>query len=352
MNKKPKTWGGWIFLIMVAVYIILTSTLRTSFASEKFPLFQKWSTRLNSNIQQISMISNQIVLARTASGMNALDLKTGKLLWHHNTGWLAGNEPALAENGTVFFTDDKWVWALNQSDGEILWQQRLHAPSAKVVDVSTDMLAVFDSQQISVYRTKDGVLQWRKPVCRNSDQIYIHDSALYFPCFGITAVSIDSGETIWEEETERGVWITAYADGIMYSSPDNENITAYDLENRKQLWSTSLPTDGEQGFKIIDNLLLVTDGTHFCVLRRDDGKNLWCAGRILNPQNPARVGDKIYTFNGPQNRIAAFDISTGTQIGTLRMTNFNIFTVFRQLMISSDELLIFASGQEIFAFGK
>jgi outer membrane protein assembly factor BamB len=348
-----KKWITRVGLVILVTYVVLKSTLSISFTSENFPLSEKWSTRLRSSIQQISIADNQIVLVKTAAEIYALEIKSGKLLWHRATDyWLSNDVPALAQNGIVFFTDSKWIWALNQSDGEVLWQQRLHSGGADVVDVSMDMVAVFDTQQISVYRTTDGALQWRKPVCRNSDQIYLHNSKLYFPCFGMTAVAVASGETVWEEKTERGIWIAVYADGVMYSSPDNENITAYDLESRKQLWSTPLSTDGEKGFKIVDELLFVTDGTHFCVLQRYDGRKLWCADGMLNPQNPARVGDTIYIFNGPQNMITAFDIHSGTKLGQLRMTSFKVVTTFSQLMVSSDELLIFASGKEVFAFGK
>ncbi len=50
--------------------------------------------------------------------------------------------------------------------------------------------------------------------------------------------------------------------------------------------------------------------------------------------------------------ITAFDIHSGTELGQLKMSKFKSITTFGQLMVSSDELLIFASGKEIFAFGK
>ena len=112
MNKKWKTRVGWVFLVTLVVYVVLKSTLSTSFTSENFPLSEKWSTRLSSNIQQISIIDNQIVLVKTAAEIYALEIKSGKLLWHRATGYRLGNdEPALAKNGVVFFTDSKWVWA-------------------------------------------------------------------------------------------------------------------------------------------------------------------------------------------------------------------------------------------------
>ena len=124
MNKKWKARVGQIFLVILGVYIVLKSPLSISFTSEKFPLSEKWSTRLNSNIQQITIVDDQIVLVKTGAGIHALEIKSGNLLWRkYSDYWPPNNEPALAKNGIVFFTDSKWVWALNQCDGEVLWQQ-------------------------------------------------------------------------------------------------------------------------------------------------------------------------------------------------------------------------------------
>lgn len=353
MQKNWKKRIGVFFILAVVTYVAIRLILGTSFTSDNFPLSEKWSIRIGENIQQISIVDSQIVLVRTGSKLYALDIKSGNKLWHRDTGWLANNEPAQVKNNIVFFTDNKWVWALKLSSGEVLWQKQLYSPeTAQIVAANQDVVAVFDWQYLFVYQNLDGTLLWRKPVCRNSAPAYFNDSKLYFPCSGLSAVDVYSGETIWEEKTAQTIWIAVYADGIIYSSPDYENITAFDLENRKQLWNTPLSTDGEQKLKIVDELLFISDGTHFCVLQRYDGKRLWCADRILNPQNPAKISDIVFIFNGPQNVITAFDIDSGTKLGQLKITNLNLFTISRQLMVSSSELLIFASGRDVFAFSK
>ncbi len=354
MNKKWKTRVRWIGLVILVAYVVLKSTLSISFTSESFSLFEKWSTRLRSNIEQISIIDNQIVLVKTAAEIYALEIKSGKLLWHRATGYRLSNDvPALAKNGIVFLTDSKWVRALNQSDGEVLWQQRLYSEDAEVVDVSTDMVAVFDWHQIFVYKATDGSLLLREqPVCRNSYLAHIYDAKLYFPCSGMIAVSIDSGETIWETKENHASTATAYSDGMLYSNLSVDVITALDLEKQKQIWSVPLPSGRVREIKVADEFLLVSDGNYLCVLQRQDGRKLWCTNSVIAQQNPAKLGDAVYILNSTQNMITAFDIHSGTELGQLRMSNFKFVTTFRQLMVSSDELLIFAIGKEIFAFGK
>jgi hypothetical protein len=43
---------------------------------------------------------------------------------------------------------------------------------------------------------------------------------------------------------------------------------------------------------------------------------------------------------------------SGVEIGILKMTNFNYFSIERELMVTADDMLIFGSGQKVFAFGK
>jgi hypothetical protein len=352
VDKKYLKWVGILILVIIFAYVVRSSFLNTIVTFDKFPLVEKWYIKLNENIQQISISDNKIVLVRTASGINALDIKSGQILWHHDTGWRAGNETVLAKNGIVFFTDNKWVWALNQYDGAVLWQQRLHSESAKVVDVSKDVIAVFDWQQLFIFKATDGTLLLRKAVCRNSNLAYIKDARLYFPCFGMTTVDISSGKTIWETKDDRADTAIAYVDDVMYSSPSEGIFTAYDLENRIQIWRKNLPSDRVHELVVSGEFLFITDGKQLCVLKRRDGSTKWCDRGTMNPQNPVKIGDIVFIFNGPQNEVTAFDISSGVHLGQLRITNFNLFTVFRQLMVSSDELLIFGSGKEIFAFGK
>ena len=353
MNKKWKMWVGWIFLMALTAYVVLMSTVEISFTSENFPLSKKWSTRLSSSIQQISIINNQIVLVRTEAEIYALEVKSGNLLWHRYTNWRAGgNEPALAKNGIVFFTDSKWVWALNQSDGEVLWQQKLHEQSAKIVDVSADMVAVFDWQQIFVYKATDATLLLQEPVCRNSYLAHINNSNLYYLCSGIIAVSIDTGETLWEIKENSASTAATYSDGVLYADLFVDVITAFDLEKQNKIWRTPLPSGQVREIKVTDEFLLVSGGNYFCVLQRQDGKKLWCTDSAIAQQNPAKLGDAVYLLKSTNNIITAFDIHSGSELGLLKMSKFKPLITFGQLMVSSDELLIFANGKEIFAYGK
>ena len=352
MKKNWITYTG-VFTLAIVICLFIKSIIGTTFEFQNFPLREKWFTRLDGNIQQISIVDKKIVLARTRSKLYALDTSSGKVIWNHTIGWQFVGEPAWANEGIIYLTDGKEILALNQSNGKILWNQRGDYPeSTEIADISDGIVAVSDGPDISLYRAKDGNLIWSKLVCRNFVQAHFYGTIIYIPCFGLSAININSEETVWNLESDYRTWVAAYANEVIYSSPDLKNITAFDLKNHRQLWSRFLPNDRNQRFTVIEEFLVMTDNNQICILHRSEGEILWCSHKLTKPQNPVKIDTYIYIFTGTQNEIIVFDISSGTQIGKLKISNLNLFTIFRQLMVSSDELLIFGSRNEIFAFGK
>lgn len=348
-----------IMIVCVAVaWSIVTTSSGTSLKSKEFPLSEKWATKLQGDIQQISIYEENAIIARTMSEIYAVDVRSGNILWQQSTVWHFPYQPVLSENGRLFLTDGKGVLALNPSDGKIPWQQVLRHPSgAEVVDVAPDLVAVNDPPYLAVYRAVDGALLWEKPVCRERAQAYFFGTNIVVPCSGLTAIDALSGEIVWEtklDDDSDQIWKSAFADGVIYFSRDFENITAYDVKNRKQLWERPLANDRSQAFKVIGDFLFVTQDNQLCALIRGDGRLVWCADALIKAKNPVIFGDVLYLFNGLQNGITAYDIHDGSQIGRLDFPAYNFITVEndRQLMISSDEFLIFASGEKIYAYGK
>jgi outer membrane protein assembly factor BamB len=355
---------GWIkrigifILVIMITCVVARSIVGISFRSKDFPLSEKWATKLRGDIQQITIVDKSVLIARTISEIYALDERSGNILWQQSTDWHFSYQPVSAKNGMLFLTDGKGVLALNQSDGKILWQQPLRHPSgAEVVDVNPGLVAVNDPPYLAVYQTVDGSLLWEKTVCRERVQAYFFDTNIVVPCYGLIVIDTFTGETIWETDLDDGagrIWKSVFTDGEIYFSQDLEDITAYDVKNRKQLWKTPLPNDRSQAFKVIGNYLLKTKDDQLCVLHRDDGEILWCTDGLIKAKNPVIFGDVLYLFNGLQNGITAYTVHDGSQIGRLAFQAYNFITAEsdKQLMVSSNELLIFASGNKLFAYGK
>lgn len=83
------------------------------FTSENFPLSEKWSTKIDEDVQQMTIVDDKIILARTLTKIYALDMATGKVLWHQNMSFkLSGIEPIATENELVLLIDGTGLWAL------------------------------------------------------------------------------------------------------------------------------------------------------------------------------------------------------------------------------------------------
>ncbi len=353
----------WIKAIGIAALMILTLvTIAWTFASsppipKNFPLSQKWETKIVGDIEQISIVDNRIVIARTITRIYALDATTGNMLWERTTAWHLSYQPVIASETMLFLTDGKGIVALNKSDGSLVWQQSLRYPSgAEVTDIFQNLIAVNDTPFLSVYRADDGTLVWDKWVCREPVQTYFFNSHIVVPCFGFIVMDAFSGETILEVRSEPGldrIWESAFADGVVYYSQDLEHISAYDLKNSKQLWNTPLKNDRSQKFEVFGKNLIVTTDDQICIINRDTGNITWCVNNLIKASNPTIFADQLYLFNGLRHGITAYDVREGEQRGRLELPAYNFITVDnRNLMASSDKFLIFGLRNYIFAYGK
>lgn len=364
MKKRwIKRIGIFTLAILVACAVvgsIIRISFGTSLTSKEFSLSEKWATNLQGSIEQITIVENSVIIVRTMTEIYALNVRSGNILWQQSLVWHFSYQPVLAKNGILFLTDGKGVLALNQFDGKVLWQQDLRHPSgAEVVDVTQNLVAVNDPPYLVMYQASDGTLLWDKMVCREPAQAYFFDTNIVVPCYGLNAIDALSGETVWETQSEDGVdriWKSAFTDGVIYFSQDLKNITAYDVKNRKQLWKTPLTKENVsfQAYKVMKDHLFVTMDDQVCALHRDDGRNAWCTGDLIKPRNPTSFEQILYLLNGLQKGISAYDLQNGSQIGRLDFPTYIFITVEndKQLMVSSDEFLIFANGEKIYAYGK
>jgi outer membrane protein assembly factor BamB len=284
-----------------------------------------------------------------------LEMQSGNVLWQQTIAWDLLYRPVLSENGNLFFTDGRGLYRIRSSDGEILWQQVLRLSSADVVDVTPDLVAIIDPPYLEMYQTLDGSLLWKKSVCRQQVQAYFYDTNIVVPCFGLTSMNAVSGEFDWETKPDEALGLisqSAYANGVIYFSQDGYNITAYDLQNRDQLWMVPWEKHPSQTFKVAGDYLLATKYNRLCVLNRYEGKISWCDYNLKAAKDPVIFEGVLYLFNGLQAGITAYDIHNGSLIGRLDFPSYNVITVdyYSRLMVPSEELLIFAHRNKIYAY--
>jgi outer membrane protein assembly factor BamB len=356
MHKNWIKRIGIFAVIVIIIFAVINSSVKISFVSDNFPLSEKWSSRLGENIQQITVLDNKILLVRTQAVLYSVDIESGKVLWKYWTDWpLIIEESAMETNGKAFLTDGSELVALNLSNGQQVWRQRyLSSANAEVVDVSSDFVAVSDRSELLLYKTVDGTLQWKKWACRGIFQAYFYDARIVVPCDGFTAFDIHTGEIVWETQTDHRIWASAFADGVIFSAPSLEYISAFDLKTRKNLWITPWPNDRAREIRVDGELLFVNDYHQFCILERKSGRIHWCIKGKIYSQNPTRIGDVVYIYDAWQSQVTAIDIKSGSPLGKLTRPalKWPAIDAHRDQMVYSNGLLIFGSVKQLFAFGR
>ncbi len=316
-----------------------------------FPLRQQWSVNLKEKIQGLSTNGDQIIFARTMRKLSAINVSSGKILWEHSLTRQAISEPAIEYKGIVYVADSKSILAFDQVNGREIWSVPAPTSVAKVKSVSKDVVAVESGPYIYTYSVTDGSLLWAHPACRYGGvQAYVDNFLVYIPCINrISAMDALSGEMAWEEEIPYTVTEVAYQDGVMYYSPERNSVSAYNLRDRKRIWETFFQGEGYRQFKIYGDKVYVIGSDKVCALPIATGAQMWCID-LKESQNPTVIGNSLYVFNGYQNSISEFNISSGQKIGDLTVRNLKFFIIRRELMLSVEDILVFGSDNRVFGY--
>ena len=150
-----------------------------------------WDDPLNQNLMQFDRIFEPIVAGnKMFLGFNdqdkvvALDLNTGKELWHYYADGPV-RLPLASANGKIYFTgDDGYCYCLNAENGSLTWKVLLAPGSNKLLG---------NKRLISMWPARGGIVI--------KDNI-IYTAASIFPLMGtfIYALDAENGKIIWKNE--------------------------------------------------------------------------------------------------------------------------------------------------------
>ena len=151
-----------------------------------------WDDPLNQNLMQYDRLYEPIVAGnKMFIGFNdqdkviALDLNSGKELWHFFADGPV-RMPLAANNGKIYFTgDDGYCYCLNAESGDMLWKKRLAPAGEKLLG---------NKRLISMWPARGGIVI--------KDNI-IYTAASIFPMMGtfIYALDAETGDVIWKNES-------------------------------------------------------------------------------------------------------------------------------------------------------
>lgn len=250
----------------------------------------------------------------------------------------SGVSPAFAD-GTFYTADEGAYYALDARSGEVRWEashesQRYFTP---VVDDGT--LYVVDGGRLTAVDAESGEERWGTEVPEVWWYTY-RDGTAYIVTYEdfawneLLAVDVDSRETVWRVPTrsEDDVRITGMAvgaDGTLYTTDIDRNVTAFAGESGEELWNyryESVMGDVAQGVSVADGTAYVTyttdvDGSvtyqgRVTALDGASGEVEWTSDDANNSSVPPTVVDgTVYVRReNTAKPVTALDAADGTEL--------------------------------------
>ena len=189
-------------------------------------------------------------------GVRAIDVATGRLIWHFDTGARVRSTPALSDGLLVVGSSDGFVYALDAATGTERW--RFETDGVTLVSAEYG----FDRVQVSASATISG------------DEIFIggRDATLY-------ALNASDGSVRWRFD-ESSSWVistTAVDDTRVFSARSSSgNIRAIDRDSGDELWAYEAGAFVYSSGVLAGNVLYVGQGDgDFTALDADTGEELW-----------------------------------------------------------------------------
>jgi outer membrane protein assembly factor BamB len=317
----------------------------------------KWSHQLTDTITDLSGTDLNSILAQTTNTLYSLDPVTGEEQWKLTLSNQLTLSPAIAVGDHIYITDNKFLYALNQRNGYIIWRQPMSVPNAWVVSGSENLVIVNQpSESINVYDSRTGSLLWDKLTGRGPVTAYSDQKLVYILDEGISAFDWSTGNFRWVIGSDV-IGASDYQENTIFyttgvSSEENVNrIIAFNTNSQNELWEKKVQGSGFIKIKAFDNALIVYNMDYIYALNKINGNLIWQV-RITSPINPTEIGNTLYVMGGFNRVLYSLNIETGKQIGSQKVAPSRILLADDQEMISSQDLLILFKNNEIYTYGK
>jgi outer membrane protein assembly factor BamB len=196
---------------------------------------QKWAAELSGAMSAQAVINvddNLVYAASYDREVHALDMDSGDEVWVvQATDWI-WSAPALA-NGTLYFGDSSGnVFAVDATDGSVLWESGVHTMNMVAGVTQNPPLEIKGAIQAS-------------PV--------VQDGVVYFASLGnseseeglLVAVEAATGEELWQTTTPAPLFSTPIIIGdviVVALQSEVGVLQGYELETGKLDWSYQPPT--------------------------------------------------------------------------------------------------------------
>jgi outer membrane protein assembly factor BamB len=202
-----------------------------------------WSRGLDSLIEFPAVVADGVAYISNAGGtVRAIDMRNGSVIWRHDTphGKMAAS-PAIDGDELIVHGMDGHVWALDRSDGHLVWHYTLGSPieSSPLVVGGLDVFGAWNGR-ITALDLRTHRVRWaRYDGCKITSSAALADGTLYIGdyCGRLLALNLANGRLRWSQSVNGRIYGTpAVAAGrVFVPSSDGGSLTAFSTSGR-YLW--------------------------------------------------------------------------------------------------------------------
>lgn len=229
------------------IYIVSTSGFVQARSSSNGGLLWQHIVAIGAGAWTPTVLGGTVYVYDTASSsILALNGQNGRALWRYQS--QASLRQPVVSNGAVYLTSlDDQVIALRGVDGTVLWRTKLPASavmsgSAPVIDNTIIYINLAaPGGMIYALQASDGRVLWQHTLFTNTT-VYapvVNDGILYLgkDAFSIDAWRGSDGRFLWHYTAPAQItWYPEVLDGIMYVLPFNGTMDVLRIDNGTRLW--------------------------------------------------------------------------------------------------------------------
>lgn len=203
----------------------------------------------------IAAADGKIFVSSGLGVIEALDAQTGQSAWKKRLGTPLHSAPTVSNGRLFVVSDDNELFAINSSNGEVLWTYQGIVESARMLTAPSPavfedvVIAPFASGELVALRVQNGVVLW---------QDALSSSGRLTPLSSLNDIA--SGPVI--------------ADGYVIATAQSGVISAFDLRNGQRVWTQPA---GSLGYPWVagDFVYTVTTGGEVACLSKTSGAVVW-----------------------------------------------------------------------------
>lgn len=203
----------------------------------------------------VSVAGNRVFATNGAGDVAMLDAGNGGLIWKVRPSGPLRGAPTLANGQVYVMAQDNQLFALNEADGTLVWQETASIAAGSVFGVGAPaagqgtVVAGFSSGELNAYRYENGRNLWADALARTSFSVAVE-----------TLTDVDADPVI-----DRG---------RVYALGKGGRMAAYELVTGQRLWELAI-AGVSTPWVVGEWVFVVTDEDRLLAVARTTGKIRW-----------------------------------------------------------------------------